>query len=263
MVSIFSLSFCCYSVILSLLSYSGKMSPMNTREETYHMTDKEMARAVVAEKLIEGEITIKGAAEVLRLSTRQVKRIKKKVRTGGPGATVHGNRKRKPANATADNVKDLVVELKREKYAGTNFSHFAELLEEREKITISQPTVHRILRDAGIASPKKKKKIRAHRYRKRKDCPGMLVKLDASPYPWLGGEDLNLHGAIDDATSTVVGLYLCKEETLEGYFEVSRQMIGSPGIPISTYSDKHTIFFSPKDKLTIEDQLEGKTEPYT
>ena len=37
---------------------------MNIREETYHMTDKEMARAVVAERLIEGEITIKGAAEV-------------------------------------------------------------------------------------------------------------------------------------------------------------------------------------------------------
>ncbi|MDO9461211.1 MAG: integrase, partial [Alphaproteobacteria bacterium] len=41
-------------------------------------------------------------------------------------------------------------------------------------------------------------------------------------------------------------------------------MIKGPGIPVSTYSDKHTIFFSPKKgKLTIEDQLEGKSEPYT
>ncbi|GAG02686.1 unnamed protein product, partial [marine sediment metagenome] len=75
--------------------YSGKMSPMNKREETYHMTDKEMARLIVAERLIAGEITIKDAAEVLRLSTRQVKRIKKKVRLNGPGATIHGNRKLK------------------------------------------------------------------------------------------------------------------------------------------------------------------------
>jgi len=227
------------------------------------MTDKEMARAVVAERLIEGEITIKGAAEVLGLSTRQVKRIKKGVRLIGPKAVIHGNRKRKPANATAGNVKDLVVELKTKKYAGTNFSHFAELLEEREGIAISQPTAHRILRDAGIASPRKKKKIRAHRYRKRKDCAGMMVQLDASPYAWLGGEDLNLHGAIDDATSTVLGLYLCKEETLEGYFEVARQMIKGPGIPISTYNDKRTVFVSPKGKLSVEDQLEGKREPST
>ena len=69
---------CCCSAILSPLSCSGKMSPMNKREETYHMTDKEMARLIVAERLIEGEITIKGAAEVLGLSTRQVKGSKRK-----------------------------------------------------------------------------------------------------------------------------------------------------------------------------------------
>jgi len=237
---------------------------MNTREEIYHMTAKEMARLKVAEKLVEGEIKVKEAAEVLMLSTRQVIRIKERVRTLGPGAVIHGNRARKPINATEDKVKDLVVSLKKEKYSGANFSHFTELLAEREDIIISQPTVHRILRDAGIVSPKKKKKIRAHRYRKRKDCPGMMVQLDASPYGWLGGEDLNLHGAIDDASSKILGLYLCKEETLKGYFEVARQMIGGPGIPVSTYSDRHTIFFSPKKgKLAIEDQLEGKLEPYT
>ncbi|GAH39502.1 unnamed protein product, partial [marine sediment metagenome] len=40
----------------------------------------------------------------------------------------------------------------------------------------------------------------------------------------------------------MVGLYLCKEETLAGYFEVTRQMIEGPGIPISTYNDKRTVF---------------------
>ena len=56
-------------MILSLLSYSGKMSPMNKREETYHMTEKEMARLKVAEKLLEGNIKVKDAAEILGLST--------------------------------------------------------------------------------------------------------------------------------------------------------------------------------------------------
>src|SRR5665647_2691434 len=64
---------CCYSTILSLLSYSGKMSPMNTREELYHMTDKEMARLKVIEKLLEEEISIKDAADVLGLSDRKIK----------------------------------------------------------------------------------------------------------------------------------------------------------------------------------------------
>jgi hypothetical protein len=51
---------------------------------------------------------------------------------------------------------------------------------------------------------------------------------------------------------------------MKGYFEVARQMIKGPGIPVSIYNDKHTILVSPKKaKLSIEDQLDGKTEPYT
>lgn len=92
----------------------------------------------------------------------------------------------------------------------------------------------------------------------------MMVQLDASPYSWLGDGELNLHGAIDDASGSILGLYLDRQECLEGYFEVARQMIKGFGIPLSIYSDRHTIFFSPKNaKLSIEEELEGKTEPYT
>ena len=237
---------------------------MNTREETYHMTEKEMVRLKVAERLVEKEMKVGQAADILMLSTRQVIRIKERMKRFGPGAVIHGNRARRPINATESNVKDLVVELKKDKYQGTNFSHFTELLYERESISLSQPTVHRILTSAGLKSPKKKKKLRAHRYRKRMDCPGAMVQLDASPYDWLGDGELSLHGAIDDASGDIVGLYLCEEECLKGYFEIVRQMVKGPGIPVSIYNDKHTILISPKKgKLSIEDQLDGKTEPYT
>jgi hypothetical protein len=72
------------------------MSPMNTREEIYHMTAKEMTRLKVAERLLAGEIRVKDAAD--------------------------------------GEVKDLVVELKIRKYSSTNFSHFTELLEEKEEL---------------------------------------------------------------------------------------------------------------------------------
>jgi transposase len=237
---------------------------MKKRKETYHMTKKEMVRLKVAERLIEKVMKVEEAARILNLSTRQVIRIKGRVNRLGPEAVIHGNRARKPINATEDKVKDLVVDLKKERYGKANFSHFAELISENEKMHLSQPTVHRILTQAGISSPRKKKKIIAHRYRKRMDCPGAMVQLDASPYPWLGDGKLNLHGAIDDASGIILGLYLTKEECLEGYFEVARQMIKGAGIPVSTYNDKHTILVSPKKaKLTIDDQLEGKREPYT
>ncbi len=112
------------SVILSPLSCSGKMSPMNTREEIYHMTTKEMARLMVANKLIEKAITVKKAAEILGLSTRQTLRIKKGVILYGPKAAVHANRKRKPANTIEANLKAIVVNLKKDRYADANFTHF-------------------------------------------------------------------------------------------------------------------------------------------
>ncbi len=109
------------------------------------MTAREIAKLKVAERLIEGKITIKSAVKVLRISTRQVKRIKKKVRLNGPKAIIHGNRSRKPINAAENKVKDLVEELKTKKYGGTNFSHFTELLEGREDIMLNCSTVKKEL----------------------------------------------------------------------------------------------------------------------
>jgi len=236
---------------------------MEKREELYHMTHKEMVRLKVAERLLGKDMKVNEAARILNISTRQVLRITERVKRLGPGSVIHGNRARKPANATDNIIKDLVVELKKDKYGKANFSHFSELLSEKENITLSQPTVHRILASAGIKSPKKKKKIREHRYRKRMECAGAMVQIDASPYAWLGGENLNLHGAIDDATGAVLGLYLSRSECLEGYFELAGQMIRNAGIPLSIYADRHTIFFSPKRGLSIEEQLEGIREPHT
>jgi hypothetical protein len=79
----------------------------------------------------------------------------------------------------------------------------------------------------------------------------------------LGEKNLNLHGAIDDATGAILGLYLSRSECLNGYFEIARQLIGNAGIPLSKYTDRHTIFFSPKRKLSIEEQLEDIREPHT
>jgi len=74
-----------------------------------------------------------------------------------------------------------------------------------------------------------------------------------------GNKKYALHGGIDDATGEVVVLYMTKNECLQGYFETTCQIILNHGIPISIYSDRHAIFLSTKaDKLTIEEQLEGK-----
>ncbi len=137
-------------------------------------------------------------------------------------------------------------------------------MREREGITISQSSVSRILKAKGIKSRKKHRPPKPHRTRERKPQEGLLLQMDASPYEWIPGIVCSLHGAIDDARGNITGLYFCENECLNGYFEVKRQTILEYGLAVSIYVDRHTIFKAPSNaKLTIYDELEGKTLAYT
>lgn len=225
------------------------------------MSQKQLNRYVIISKLTDKQLTVKEVAISLGLSTRQILRLKKGVKTSGANALIHKNSGRKPSHALAECLREKIVNLKRSPiYSNANFCHFQELLEEYEKITISYSALYTLLKKAGITSPKKRRRFRSHRRRKRKEQEGLLIQLDASPFSWLSDNRVyHLHGGIDDATGQVVGLYLAESECLEGYFQTMYLMLELFGIPISTYSDRHTIFFSPKcDKLSLEEELAGK-----
>ena len=72
-----------------------------------------------------------------------------------------------------------------------------------------------------------------------------------------------MHGFIDDATHQVTGLYMCENECMHGYLEVTRQTFKNFGVPLALYADGSSIFFPKDKKLTIEEQLAGITEPTT
>lgn len=226
------------------------------------MTQREITKLRVINQTIDSIITIKEAAELLNLSERQIIRIKKGVSEQGPAFVIHKNRGLKPSHTVASDMKKRIVGLKvsNDNYKGANFSHFTELLSEHEGISVSYSTVHRTLTGAGIVSPKNHCKRKDHHRRDRKPRAGMLVQIDASPHVWITDEGVySLHGAIDDATGNILALFFTKNECMEGYFELMRQIINNHGIPMALYSDRHTIFISPNDgKLTVEEQLAGK-----
>jgi transposase len=149
------------------------------------MTQNERNKLYVARCLLDGKMTIRDATEILGLSERQVKRIKKGVKEHGEAFVIHKNRGRKPAHALPTEVQSLVLTHKQsDKYSKANFSHFQELLEEHESLRLSKPSVYRILTSHGLVSPKKHTKSKAHIRRKRKPQRGMLVQIDASPHAW-------------------------------------------------------------------------------
>ena len=229
---------------------------------------KDLKRATLIEACIKGECTIKQVANALGLSERRVKQIKKEVKENGVKSIQHGNRGRKPKNTISDETRKWILELRSSyEYEISNFKHFQELLKERENIDISYSALYNILRNAGIKSPKKHRKTKLHHRRKRKECEGMMLQADGTPFDWFEtGEKYSLHGFIDDATGKITGLYMCKNECLLGYLEVLRQTLENYGIPISLYPDKYSVFFPPKkvdDHITIEEQLNGREKGIT
>jgi len=229
-------------------------------------SQKRHLRIGVITKFVEGDISRSQAAELAGISERQVTRIAKEVKDLGAGAMLHKNTGNKHANSITMEVEKAILEIySRPEYHKVNFLHFCDSLRDRHGILIPYPSLVSILKRHKKESPKKKKRRRVHKRRKRKKRPGELIQIDASPFSWFrDGVDYSLHGAIDDATGEIAGLYICKNECRLGYFEVMRQCILNRGVPLSLYSDKHTIFRSPKrEALTLEDMLQGKDVPLT
>jgi transposase len=226
------------------------------------LSQKKLNHAHVLARLVsDSSFTNAEAAEAMGLSKRQVIRLKGEYKKQGIDALVHKNIGRAPAHAFSEEQRQKIIDLKNTKlFEKANFCHFREILaREKYNIHISYSSLHSILTSAGIKSPKKRRPAKKHRRRKRKAREGIMLQIDASPFDWLNdGKEYSIHGAVDDATGKIVALYMCKEECLQGYFEVMRTVITANGIPVSLYADRHTIFVSPKDgKLTIEEQLEG------
>ncbi len=149
------------------------------------MNQKEQARLSVLNSVLEYQVPIADAAELLGVSPRHARRMPSAYRERGAAALAHGNRGRRPHNATSPGEATVVVQLATERYEGANQTHLTELLSEREGIDLSRPTVRRILTRAGIGSPRSRRPPQHSFRRQRMPQTGMLVQLDGSHHAWL------------------------------------------------------------------------------
>jgi hypothetical protein len=214
------------------------------REDTITMSAKEQQRVLALTRVSEGVITLEEAA------------------------LVHGNRGRPSPKRTAPEIAEAVVGLYCTRYAGTNIQHFTELLGEAEELHLSVITVRRILQHAGIAGPRKRRRVLAHRRRRERAAQeGMLLQLDGSQHEWLEerGPKFTLVGAIDDATGTVPAAEFREHEDSQGYFQVLERIVRTQGVPLAVYHDGHGIFDRSKgrhpDRLTLAEIITGKPAP--
>jgi len=221
-------------------------------------------RALVLARVLKGKVDREEATLLLGLSDRSIRRLTARLVDEGPAALVHRNTGRRPAHALDPALAARVVAFAQDGYAGLNDTHLSELLAEREGVLISRASVQRILRGAGIESPRRRRAPRFRSRRERRSAEGMLLQLDGSRHHWFGpdGPEISLLGAIDDATSKVPGAVFREQEDAAGYLSVLHQVLGGPGVPTAVYSDRHSVFWiNARAGETLEDEQGRERQP--
>lgn len=220
---------------------------------------KELKRAHVIHKVIEGVLTQAEAAKMVSLSERQIRRIVKRIREEGDRGIQHRSRGKESNRKLPKKFKDRIIELYCRKYKGFGPMLASEKLFENEGIQISDETIRKWLIEAG--EWKKQRKGNQHRqWRPRKEHSGQMVQMDGSHHDWFEGRRPKcvLMAYIDDATGSVYGRFYEYEGTIPA-MDSFKRYIKKYGIPMSIYFDRHTTYKSPSVP-SIEDEING-TEP--
>jgi transposase len=228
------------------------------------MSQRQWKRLDAVERVGRGTLTLREAAQVLGLCERQVRRLRRAVERRGARGVVHGNTGRAPQHRLAEAVREQIVELRRKKYAGFNDQHFTEKLCEVEGVTISRPSVQRLLRAAGIGPPRRRRPPHHRRRRDRKPQAGLMILWDGSRHAWLEerGPMLCLMGAIDDATGELLpGAHFVDQECAAGYLRVLKAIAEEKGLPFSAYMDRHGSLKRNDEHWTLEEELRGVQDP--
>ena len=238
---------------------------------------KEQQKYEVIKELVDHNGNKNRASKKLGISRRQIDRLIIIYKEKGKSGFVHGNRLRKPASTIDKSISEDIILLYKNKYYDFNFYHFKEFLDEKENIKVSYKFIYNILTKEGILSPKARKKTKrqfakqkllnekkinlamseekvneivnheialedSHPRLEKPKYFGEVIEQDGSIHLWFGDTKTCLHLAIDKATSTIVGAWFDKQETLNGYYHVLHQILINYGIPYKFFTDNRTVF---------------------
>ena len=193
-----------------------------------------------------GQLSIRKCAEILDMAPYNVWKLKNRYLEKGEAAFINGHKglryQKKKYN---DEFCQEIVRLYTTYWPDAPFATFHENLAIYHNISIPYGRVRKILLSAGYKPPRSwnTKEKAEHKRRDERPREGELVQMDASCHDWfMNGQYESIHGAIDDATHKITGLYMCLNECRLGYNEVLRQTWQKYGIPTSYYIDRHSSF---------------------
>lgn len=232
------------------------------------MKDKELALKLLIEKRTDSNLTLAEICKRTGYEKRQLIRLSKKLEESEDMEALlqHANKGKEPVNKALTSEIEFFREFKKP-YPVITIAHFRdifiedvienpemnEVIKQYQLKERSPSFFRRLFKQEGWKSPESRKPLRRdgralHPLRAPASSRGTLVQIDGTPYDWFGNSEVwTLHLAVDDATSEVLAGYFMPTERQLGYCHMMRILLEKHGIPMSLYSDKHSIFRSTKD----------------
>jgi transposase len=213
--------------------------------KTITMTDKEAFKLETISKLLQKEISIGAAMNILNLSKRQVKRIRKRVRKDGINGILHLGRGQRSNRKIPDDTREKTNKLLKEKYHDFGPTFAAEKLQKDHGIIHSKETVRMIMIDLKLRKVRRRKgNGEYHAWRPRKEYFGEMEQFDGSYHLWFeerSGEHCLL-ASIDDATGKITKAVFAKNEGVVAVSTFWKEYIEELGKPKNVYLDKFSTY---------------------
>lgn len=216
-----------------------------TQKQIITMTKQELERLSIINSLIKGTINGQEARKQLRLSLRQVQRLKAEVIKKGPSGIIHRSRGRSSNRKFTKAFKNKVKYLLKTKYHYFTPIMATEHLFTDCGIKISKETVRRWMTEEGLWKIKKRKQRGVYRsQRERKDNYGEMEQFDGSYHKWIHelDEEQCLLASIDDATGKITHACFEKNEGVLAVFKFWKKYIEINGKPLSIYLDSFSTY---------------------
>jgi transposase len=207
------------------------------------MSQREVTRLEVIQRVKLKTLRQRQAAELLSLSVRQVKRLCKAYQGAGAAGLI-SKRRGQPSN---NRLAEQTIKQARQQLQTRYYDFGPTLATEKlatEGISLSIETVRQLLIGAGLWKTKRVRRPVIHQLRERRPRLGELVQIDGSPHDWFEGRapKCTLLVFVDDATSRLMYLQFVEAETTFNYFAGVRAYLTEFGKPLAFYSDKFGVF---------------------
>lgn len=208
--------------------------------ELIPMTQKELSRYEVIQRLIRKEINGTEAAKQLGLTVRQVKNIKARVLQEGAKGIIHKSRARVGNRRIKQEIIEKAKYWLKNRYSDFQPTFASEKLNEEQKILLSKEKIRQLMTEIGLWKPKPRKHNKEYRsWRQRKDYYGEMEQFDGCYFDWFEtGQSSCLLASRDDATGKITGLRFTSDEGLKPVSDFWKKYFQTHGKPLKIYLDR-------------------------